>query len=424
MNFTGTYSGETNKNYFKENHSVEEKTYDVTVAGHICLDIIPEMSASETQEIGKFFKPGKLIQVGNAKISTGGPVSNTGLAVTRLGLNVAFMARVGDDPFGKLVVDLLAREGHAAGVLSSPEDCTSYTIAISPPGIDRIFLHYPGANDAFSASDLDRKIIAQSKIFHFGYPPLMARCYQDGGEELMRMLQIAQSEGVTISLDMALPDPNSTSALAPWKDILIKALPHVDVFLPSIEEVLFILDRDRYFEMKKGAGDRDFIDMIDPGFYSRLARQILEMGCKIVGLKTAHRGVYILTGSSDAVGKVGEVPADIENWSNRELWCPAFQVDKIASATGSGDSLIAGFLAAYSRGQTIEKTLKYANCTGFQNLHALDAVSGIRDWTETTRLIEEEDLPMIDVPLNDTPWKWDKRLKLWVGEKDKNYECL
>ena len=171
-----------------------QRQYDITVAGHICLDIIPQIPDTGIREISELFKPGKLINVTAAKISTGGPVSNTGIATKKLGLNVAFMARVGNDEFGKLIINLLKKQGHTAGVSVSEGDQTSYTIAIAPPGIDRIFLHDPGANDHFSSADLNQSIISQSRLFHFGYPPLMANCYQNGGEELAKIFQISKTK--------------------------------------------------------------------------------------------------------------------------------------------------------------------------------------------------------------------------------------
>ena len=61
-----------------------ERQYDITVAGHICLDIIPQIPDTGIREISELFKPGKLINVTAAKISTGGPVSNTGIATKKL----------------------------------------------------------------------------------------------------------------------------------------------------------------------------------------------------------------------------------------------------------------------------------------------------------------------------------------------------
>jgi len=399
-----------------------KKQYDVTVAGHICLDIIPKFADAGIREIAELFKPGKLINVGAAKISTGGPVSNTGIAVKRLGLNVAFMARIGDDEFGRLIVRLLEAQGSTDGVSISEEDRTSYTVALAPPGIDRIFLHDPCANDHFSSRDLDSGIIKQSPLFHFGYPPLMAACYAREGEELAHIFKLAKAAGAITSLDMSLPDPNNPSGKAPWKKILESVLPSVDVFLPSIEEVFSMLDSPRYFGMKEQFGARDIIDFIQPEDYRRLAGQCLDMGCAIVALKTAHRGFYIRT------AKVGRNPAfdqmsgfNADHWSERELWCPAYKIDHIASATGSGDSSIAGFLTALIRGQTIERALQCANCVGFQNLHELDAISGIKTWDETIAMIQDESMKRLDPSLPEDSWIWDDTKKVWIGEKDKFY---
>ncbi len=395
------------------------RKYDITVAGHICLDIIPQIPDTGIRDIGELFKPGKLINVNAAKISTGGPVSNTGIAMKKLGLNVVFMARIGNDEFGRLIINLLNREGQTAGVTISEEDRTSYSVAIAPPGIDRIFLHDPGANNNFSNADLNRKIIYQSRLFHFGYPPIMESCYENEGAELKKIFSIAKSAGATTSLDMALPDPNSSSGKAPWRTILEKVLPFVDIFMPSIEEAYFMLDPENYFQIKKQASNKNVIDFIGPTDYTRLAMECLQLGSKIVVIKTAHRGIYVLTDDLEKIENLGAAPpADRSNWSRRELWCPAFRVEKIASATGSGDSAIAGFLSAYLRGYSIEQCLKFANCVGYQNLHELDAVSGIKNWDQTTEMLSEGRLKMIDLSLAEDRWEWNAELQVWRGDLD------
>ncbi|MFZ5518793.1 MAG: carbohydrate kinase family protein [Candidatus Zhuqueibacterota bacterium] len=396
-----------------------KKAYDVTVAGHICLDIIPKFADTGLRDIASLFVPGKLINVGAAKISTGGPVSNTGIAMKKLGLNVAFMARVGEDEFGRLVVRLLEAQGSTDGVSMSSEDRTSYTVALAPPGIDRIFLHDPGANDRFSGRELDADIIAQSRLFHFGYPPLMAACYEREGEELAHIFQLAKRAGAITSLDMSLPDPNNPSGKAPWKKILESVLPHVDIFLPSIEEVFFMLDSSRYFRIKEQFGAQDVIDYFQPEDFRRLAERCLDLGCAIVALKTAHRGFYIRTADVAKHAAFERLNGfDANGWSDREVWCPAYRIERIASATGSGDSSIAGFLTALIRGQSIETALQCANCVGFQNLHELDAISGIKTWDETIAMIRDKSMKRIDPSLPADSWTWDEQKKVWFGNKD------
>lgn len=396
-----------------------DKKFDITVAGHICLDIIPKIPDTGAREIPDLFKPGKLVEVDTAAVSTGGPVSNTGIALAKLGLKVAFMARIGDDQFGAIVETLLENQGFTSGISKSSRDRTSYTIAIAPPGIDRIFLHHPGANNHFDHRDLDEKIISESKMFHFGYPPIMAKCYTDEGAELERIFQIAKKTGALTSLDMALPDPDSPSGKAPWKKILERVLPDVDIFLPSIEEIFFMLEQEKYFQIKKQAGIRDVIDFIEQDDYRRLAKMCLDLGAQMVAFKAAHKGIYFYSGK---IQTKNDVPKNAENWSNRELWSPPFRIEKIASATGSGDSAIAGFLAAVARGKDVEAALNYANCTGYQNLHELDAISGIKSWDATTQMLREKKLTKYNISLDENQWKWNAEHQLWFGSGDKFFK--
>jgi len=395
-----------------------KKKFDATVAGHICLDIIPEIPDTGIKEVGELFKPGKLINVNAAKLSTGGAVSNTGMALKKLGLNLAFLARIGKDEFGQMITTILAKEGETSGLSVCPEDRTSYSIVIAAPGIDRMFLHDPGANNAFTSQDLNQDIISQSKLFHFGYPPLMAATLENHGQELQKIYKIAKQCGALTSLDLSLPDPNSPTGKINWEKILANVLPCVDLFLPSVEEVFFMLDRERYFQVKKRAGANDMIDFIDYEENSRLANRCLELGTKIVALKSAQRGFYVKTSALEKNFLADNSTIDLNNWSRRELWCPAFKVERIVSATGAGDAAIAGFLAAFLRGYSIEKAVKYANCIGYQNLHALDALSGIKNWETATAFIKEKNPPLIQLSLAGFGWRWSEKNKLWLGTED------
>ena len=111
-------------------------------------------------------------------------------------------------------------------------------------------------------------------------------------------------------------------------------------------------------------------------------------------------------------------PGDPENWSERELWCPAYAVRDLASATGSGDSSIAGFLAAFLRGESIEMALKYATCLGWQNVQVPDAVSGIRSLEETIELVGRK-MPLIDANLSATGWTWCEEHGVWAAPGDR-----
>src|SRR5712692_3155243 len=78
-------------------------TAEVVVAGHICLDIIRTLASSTA-----LLAPGRLIEAGPAILSTGGPVSNTGLALHKLGIVTRLMGKIGTDLFGQAIRQLIA----------------------------------------------------------------------------------------------------------------------------------------------------------------------------------------------------------------------------------------------------------------------------------------------------------------------------
>ncbi len=391
---------------------------DVMIAGHLCLDIIPLFPDTGCRNIVDIMRPGKLVNVENAKISTGGPVSNTGLNLKKLGMNVCFCSCVGDDYFGKIAHDMLSENGNADGIKILKGQASSYTVVVAPPGIDRIFLHNPGTNNIFSADDLDVDMIKKCKHFHFGYPPLMSKMFADEGRELVKIFKLAKEAGATTSCDMTLPDPLSPSGKAPWRKILENILPFIDIYVPSIEETFYMLYPSEFLKMKAEHNNVELIDYITPEKYSQIADEVLAMGAKMTTLKSGHRGFYIKTAAKGKFKGLGAAkPADFDNWSSRELWAPAYSVENFGSATGSGDSSIAGLLSAYLNGFTIEQSLKYATCLGYQNVCVLDAVSGTKDWQTTTDMIES-DMPMIDTHINSDGWNYSEKLKLWFGPND------
>jgi sugar/nucleoside kinase (ribokinase family) len=350
---------------------------DAIVAGHLCLDIIPDLSAHAAGEFDSAFQPGRLIRVGAARTTTGGAVSNTGLALHRLGIPTRLLARVGADQLGQIIKQLVSDQSPelAAGLIASADSTTSYSIVISPPGNDRRFLHHPGANDDFCADDVCDDDIHDARLFHFGYPPLMARIFENDGAQLTEVFRRVKSLGLTSSLDMALPDPNSAAGRVDWRTILKNTLPYVDVFLPSLDEILFMLGRN--------------IDTPLSGqLLNEVSSELLAMGAKMVVLKLGNRGLYLRVAAVEALQNMGRAcPSHLKDWGNYENWLPCFQVD-VVGTTGSGDATIAGFLAALLRGMSPTEAMNAALGVGACNVEAADALSGIRSWEDTLQRID------------------------------------
>jgi sugar/nucleoside kinase (ribokinase family) len=391
-------------------------TIDAVVAGHLCLDIFPDFTVSPKATLATVLSPGCLTEVGTATLSTGGAVSNTGLALNKLGLATHLIGKVGDDFFGQAVQNIIASHGQhlADGIVVDKSASTSYTIIINLPAVDRIFLHCPGVNDTFRASDIRDERLSQARLFHFGYPTVIKSMYEPNGAQLTAMFKRAKESGVTTSLDMALPDPASASGRADWATILQSTLPWVDIFLPSIEEILYMLRRETFEQMRRAGSGAGFLSQATPELLSDLSRQLEAMGVKIVVLKLGERGLYMRTASRSAIENLGRAkPPATGAWADREMWAPCFQV-QVAGTTGCGDSTIAGFLGGLLRGLSPEMTLTVAVAVGACNVEAPDALSGIRPWRETLDRITSG-WTRRDLQLTSPGWHWEQEPGLWVG---------
>ena len=390
------------------------RRWDAVVAGHLCLDLIPDLSPLGEASLAALLRPGQLLEVGPLAVSTGGSVSNTGQALHILGMRTRLMGKLGDDPLGTLVRQVISGrgEGLADGMIIDPEAATSYTVIVSPPGTDRIFLHAPAANHTFGADDVRYDVVAQARLFHFGYPPLMRRFYADGGTELVTMFRRVRELGVTTSLDMALPDPASHAGRADWRAILTDVLPWVDVFLPSIEEILFMLRPDTYEALMEQAGGESLLPWVTPALLSDVSAELVAMGGRVVGLKLGDRGLYLRTAEAATLAAMGAAaPADAADWAGRELWAPCFQA-LVVGTTGAGDATIAGFLAALLRGLGVKEAVRMAVGVGACNVEAADAVGGLRSWEATVERIAAG-WAQHPLAVDAAGWRWDAEVGVW-----------
>ncbi len=349
---------------------------DVIVTGHLCVDLVPR---TENIALERLVVPGRVIEIGALDISTGGAVSNTGLALHRLGVNVRLMATIGDDSLGRIVLAFL--EGHGETLTQyisiRAGQRGSYTIVLSPMNADRVLMHYPGPNTQFGVDNVDFSLLAGAKLFHLGYPPILLRLMANDGVELEAIYRQAKATGIVTSMDTSLPDPQGPAGQVDWHKILSRSLPYVDVFVPSIEEIVFMLRRSDY-----EAWQGDVLAHITADYLAALARELLDMGSVIVGFKLGELGFYLETAEATKFERLQCLPLDVPAWTKAKVWTPAYEV-KVVGAAGAGDSAYAGLLAALLRGMSPLGAVRWACAVGACNVEAADTTSGVRSWQET-----------------------------------------
>ncbi|MDO5285801.1 MAG: carbohydrate kinase family protein [Actinomycetia bacterium] len=297
----------------------------VAVAGHICVDVTPELPT------GARIVPGQLIAVGPMAVRLGGCVANTGLALRALGSDATLQAVVGDDVLGGLIEQLLGDRGQ---VTRLPGCTTSYSVVVEPPGQDRTFWHHTGANSHFDPDLVD----VDADLLHVGYPPLLPGILVERAAPLCGLLDRARAAQATCSLDLAVVDRESDVGRLDWDDLLSQVLPRTDVASPSAD---------------------DLASMLDPGAPPTLDRaeawcdDLLRRGAAVAMVTAGANGLVLRSAGLDRVRAGGRVLAALgEEWDHALVRLPAVPSTSHVTATGAGDAASAGLVHALTLGCT------------------------------------------------------------------------
>jgi sugar/nucleoside kinase (ribokinase family) len=369
-------------------HMNPDNDLQAVVAGHICLDITPGLRHINASNMQSLIAPGKLTSVTKPEICTGGVVPNTGLAMHILGCNVSLMGKVGNDHFGLILKDILTDYNCEEGLIIDPESSTSYTIILAPQGLDRAFLNYPGANETFCSNDINYEVVSKARLFHFGYPPLLERIFANDGDELVTIFSKVKSSGPTTSMDMAPSDPSSNAGKVNWRKVLQRSLPYVDIFMPSLEELFFMLNKDEYLEVLEKEPCCDFMAYLGMERLKGLANELLGMGTKVVMIKCGVYGCYLRTASYEQLVQGGKALLPLASeWADFEFFHPSFKIE-LASATGAGDTCIAGFLVSLLSQGSIDHALRNACACGALAVSVVNSLSSLKPIEEIEKQFE------------------------------------
>ena len=404
---------------------MEKRKYQVVFAGWFDLDIIPGMDSQATK-ISDLLIPGKPSKVSGIAVVPGGPVTNTGVSATRLGVESELMAVVGTDHLSDLLLEVLkdASGKDFKGIQRDPKLDCPYVVGICPPRIERMYLVDTAAADEFGYDHMDWDIVANTSILHLGYPPWLRKTYLNGGEELYKIFKHAKELGCTTSLDHSQIMEDTDAENENWYEIMKKWSEVTDIMMPSVEELLQFLDEDKYNRLRNEAGKEvDLVDVLQPEDIIPLGDKLIEFGAKIAMVKCGHKGIYIRTQSKDVLETMGAgKPADIDSWADRQLWQPIFRVpqDKFKGTMGAGDSAVAGWIAAYTHDKTIEDTIRHAAAAGANNATVADGMSWNKGWDHLTNFVANPEFgPDTEFQVTVDGWSKDEATGTFIGPEDK-----
>ena len=269
------------------------KTFDLVVAGRPSLDVIfsglPEWPAL-----------GRDIESGQLGVCAGTSF-NTPAAANRIGLRVAYVATLGNDPWSRLIRDEFGAEGLATDFLEMEDrPLPAISVALNFDG-DRGFVTHWGSGEAYDAHLAARALDMVERID--------ARHLHAYVDETPELEAAARRRGMTVSVD-AWGGPWWSSSRS-----LSETLAHADVLFANETEAAAM------------TGEAE----------PRRALERAAEHCDCVVIKRGADGAIGLAG-----GQVRAVPAD-----------PAI----IRDTTGAGDCFNAGFLAGWLGGLPLGESL-------------------------------------------------------------------
>lgn len=210
-----------------------EKIFDVTAMGEMLIDFT--RNGESEQGNGLF------------EACPGGAPCNVLAMLNKLGRKTAFIGKVGNDQFGRLLRDTIDTLGiETKGLVLDEEIKTTLAFVHTFPDGDREFSFYrkPGADMMLTEAEVNEELIRASKVFHFG---TLSMTDEPVRTATKKALQIAKEAGCLVTFDPNLRPPLWDS-LDNAKDMMEFGFTQCDMLKISDNEIQFVSGKEDYDE--------------------------------------------------------------------------------------------------------------------------------------------------------------------------------
>lgn len=276
------------------------KEVDIVALGELLIDFT---EAGQGKEGMKLFEQ-----------NPGGAPANLLTAASHMGYRTAFIGKVGTDMHGSFLKETLEKEGIDTKAIVEDPDCftTLAFVAIDENGERHFsFARKPGADTMLRKEELDKELLSDCKLFHFGSLSLTDEPVKSATIEAVTF---AKEEGALISYD-----PNYRASL--WENQAT-----------AVEEMKAMIP---YADMMK-VSDEESLLLTGKTSYEEAADELLSRGVKLLAITLGSKGVLVARKDQKEIVKGFRVAA--------------------VDTTGAGDSFWGGFLSCFlSYQQTIEE---------------------------------------------------------------------
>lgn len=268
--------------------------------------------------------PGETVLGGEFSTAPGGKGANQAVAAARLGAEVSFVGRVGQDAFGEALLAAMKADGvDLSGVFRDPEAATGVALICVDTKAENQIVVAPGANGRVTPEDVEccRDLVAAADVLLLQLEIPLAT--------VVEAVSIASELGKTVVLNPAPGRPLPEGLLA-----------RVNFLTPNEGEMSALAED---------------------------AQSLLKAGV----------GTVIVT--------VGSEGADLVSLSGR-VRIPGFQVEAV-DTTAAGDAFNGALACALGEGQEIESAVRFANAAAALAVTKLGAQPSLPRWDEVRELL-------------------------------------
>lgn len=262
--------------------------YDVVALGELLIDFTENGTSGQGNTL--------------FEANPGGAPCNVLAMLKKLGKSCAFIGKVGDDLFGRILREVVREVGIDTDALVMDRDVrTTLAFVKTAENGDRDFSFYrnPGADMMLTEEEIPKEMIANCRIFHFGS---LSMTHEPVRGATLRALDCARACGALISFDPNLRPPLWSS--------MEEARHQIDVGLSQCD-ILKISDNELLFM----TGESDF-----------------DKGAAI--LRGKYPNIRLMNVTAGAEGSYSY-------YDDLRVFVPAFKLGGTIETTGAGDTFCA-----------------------------------------------------------------------------------
>lgn len=314
--------------------------YDVVALGELLIDFIQNGSS----------RNGNLLFEANP----GGAPCNVLAMLARLGYRTAFIGKVGNDSFGKMLGKAIQETGISAeGLVYDSNVNTTLAFVHSLAGGDRDFSFYrnPGADLMLTEQEVSKKLIEECRIFHFGSLSLTS---EPAKTTTKRAVDFAKQAGKLISFD------------------------------PNYRELLWESEEQAKEAAWYGIGVCDILKIADNEIKWLTGLEDYDEGVRAIKKRSWAKLINVTLGRQGSIAY----------YQDKKIFRKSFLSDRTIDTTGAGDTFCAGvlgFVLEHSlndlKVEELEKMLTFANAAASIVTTRKGALRSMPDKEEIDHLI-------------------------------------